>query len=229
MAIKKAGGRRDAEKKLPAPQSDQSPIYEFPAVTIPPLRGRGDVEIPPEISKREDFTARDLKPALTPARIQVLQKLAARVPAVKKLLGEKFVSIGVRTSEDVKRKSTVTRAMFYSYSNQIAVEAILDKGGRVVGVEDYRYQPAATEEEIRKAVALARRLLHKRSDWSDDLNSGVIAITNDDPTNPEYSRRLMDVRFFKPEERLAQLVAIVDLDKGKVTRSGFVPGEGEER
>jgi hypothetical protein len=229
MATKMTRDRRGSEKRLPKPNPDLSQIYEFPAATIPSLREHGEPETPALISKRQDVIARDLKPALKPARIQALQNLAARAPAVRKLLGEKFVHIGVRTSEDTKQKSTVVRAMFYSYSNQVAVEAILDGRGRVVGLEDLRYQPAATDEEIRQADVVARRLLRKHDGWSDDLNSGVIAITNDDPTSPDYGRRLMDVRFFKPDERLAQLMAIVDLGKGKITRSGSVMEEGEQR
>jgi len=118
--------------------------------------------------------------------------------------------------------------MFYSYSNQVAVEAILDGRGRVVKVEDYRRQPAATGSEIHQAVALARRSLRQQDGWSDDLASGVIAITNDDPTSPDYGRRLMDVRFFTADERLAKLMAIVDLGKGKITRSGSVQYDGEQ-
>jgi hypothetical protein len=221
MATKKPRGRRGSER-LPKPKTDLSPIYEFPAVTIPPLRELGERETPSAISKRQDVIARDLKPALTPERVQALQKLATRSPSVKKLLGDKFVPVGVRTREDAKRQPMVAVAMFYSYANQIAVEAILDGRGRVIKVEDYRYQPAATDGEIGRAVSLARRSLRKKDGWSDDLISGVIAITSDDPTSPDYGRRLMDVRFFQADERLTRLMAIVDLGNGKVVRSGTV-------
>jgi hypothetical protein len=227
MATKKPRTKRGSERRLPKPKSDLPPIYEFPAVTLPALRELSQLETPSAILKRQEVLARDLKPTLKPERLEALQKLAARAPAVKKVLGEKFLPIGVHTQEDAKKKPAATVALFYSYSNQIAVEAILDGRGRIVKVEDYRHQPAATDGEIKQAVALARRSLRKQDGWSDDLTSGVIAITNDDPTSPDYGRRLMDVRFFKPDERLAKLMAIVDLGKGKISRSGSVADEGE--
>jgi len=228
MATKKPRAKRGSEKRLPKPKSDLSQIYEFPAVTTPMLRELTQLETPSTISKRQEVMARDLKPALKAERVEFLQKLAARAPSVKRLLGEKFVSIGVRTRDDAKQKSTAAVALFYSYSNQVAVEAVLDRRGRVVEAEDYRQQPAATDREIDQAVALARRSLRKQDIWSDDLTSGVIAITNDDPTSLDYGRRLMDVRFFKSDERLAKLMAIVDLGKGKITRSGSIEHEGEQ-
>jgi len=228
MATKTPRAKRRSQKRLPKPKIDLSPIYEFPAVTIPALRELGQLETPSAISKRQEVIVRDLKPALKPERLESLQKLAARAPSVKKLLGKKFVPIGVRTQEDAKQKPMAAMAMFYSYSNQVAVEAILDGRGRVVKVEEYRQQPAATNGEIHQAVALARRSLRQQDGWSDDLTSGVIAITNDDPTSPDYGRRLMDVRFFTADERLAKLMAIVDLGKGKITRSGSVQYEGEQ-
>jgi hypothetical protein len=228
MARKKPRVRRCSER-LPQPRADLPPVYEFPAITVPPLRELGEREIPSEISKRQDFVARDLKPSVKPERIQALQRLAARPPVVKKLLGEKFIPIGIRMSEDAKQKSTMTVAMFYSYSNQIAVEAIFDSRGRVVRCEDYRYQPPATDEEIAQAVSMARRYLRKQDGWREDLSAGVIAITDNDPASPDYGRRLMDVRFFAPDERLAQLMAIVDLGKAKIARSGSVRHEGEQR
>src|SRR5687768_13093162 len=111
MITKKPRGRAESEKKLPTPQSDRSVIFEFPAVTIPPLQNRGEVETPQEISKLQDVKVRDLKPTLSLERTQASQSLATRVPAIRKLLGKKFVPIGVRTSADVKHKSTVIRAM----------------------------------------------------------------------------------------------------------------------
>jgi hypothetical protein len=229
MAIKKQRAPRRPERKLPKPQGDLSPIHEFPAVTIPPLRELGEGEVPNNISKRQEVITRDIKPALNAQRVNALQKLAARAPSVKKLLGEMFVPIGVRVLADTKQESKTTAAMFYSYSNQISVEAILDSRGRVIRCEDYRYQPAATDGEITQAIALARRSLRKQDGWSNDLGSGVIAITNDDPTSPEYGRRLMDVRFFRADERLARLMAIVDLGNRKITRSGSAQDEGERR
>lgn len=229
MATKKPRRQRIPEKKLPKPKTELPNIFEFPATAVPPLRELGEGEISPEISKRQDVIVRDLKPALSQDRIAALQNSASRAPSVKKLLGENFIPVGVRIPHDAKKSSSLPVVMFYSYSNQLAIEATMDGRGRVTAVEEFRHQPAATDEEIQQAVALARRSLRQREGWSDDLSSGVITITNDDPTSPDYGRRLMDVRFFKPDERLATLQAIVDLGKGKVISSGSVRDEGGEQ
>jgi hypothetical protein len=221
--------KRSSEKKLPQPKTDMPSVYEFPAVTDPPLRELGERGIPSEISKRQNFAVRELTLVVKPDRLQALQKMAARAPAVKKLLGEKFIPIGVRVAEDAKEKTRTTIATFYSYSNQTAVEAVLTGSGRLVRCDDFRYQPAATDEEIAQAVSIARRSLRKQDGWSDDLSAGVIAVTDDEPTSRDYGRRLMDVRFFRPDERVAQFMALVDLEKAKINRSGSVRNEGERR
>jgi hypothetical protein len=229
MATKKARRLRISEKKLPKPKPDLATIFEFPATTVPPLRGLGEGEISPEISKRQDVIVRDLKPALTQDRIAALQNSVSRASAVKKLLGDTFIPVGVRTLHDEKKSSTSPVVMFYSYSNQLAIEATVDGRGRVTAIDEFRHQPAATDGEIQQAIALARRSLRKHEYWTDDLSAGVIAITNDEPTSPDYGRRLMDVRFFKQEERLATLKASVDLGKGRVISSGAVLDEGGEQ
>jgi hypothetical protein len=228
MATKKPRRQQIPQKKLPKPKTDLATIFEFPATTFPPLRGLGEGEISSEISKRQDVIVRDLKPALTQDRIAALQNSVSRAPAVKKLLGDTFIPVGVRTNDE-KKSSTSPVVMFYSYSNQLAIEATVDGRGRVTAVDEFRHQPAATAGEIQQAIALARRSIRKHEDWADDLSAGVIVITNDDPTSPDYGRRLMDVRFFKQDERLATLKAIVDLGKGRVISSGAVRDEGGEQ
>ena len=207
--------RREVE--LPPPPDNLPDIFDFPAETIPPLRDRPPMQVPEGVSDRRDLQADRGRALLSARATERLLGQAAASPDVKKLLGRSFVPIGVRQLSTKDGLQTV--ALFYSYSNQWSVEANADPRGAVLSCQNLRQQPALAESEIEVAVSIARRAL--RADVG-ELSAGVMAISREEPEDPLAGRRLADVRFFDPTERLPRYFAIVDLAVRRVVESGRV-------
>ena len=215
---KQTGAR---EKTLPKVPGDLSEIHRFPAVIDPPLRGMTKARIPRAISGREEVAVRPVRPRWTQAQLTRLQQSASRHREVKASLGEKWTAIGVRLAGE-KGGSDEPIAVFYSYTHQLMVEVLLSVGGKVQEVEERRYQPPATDEEIATAVRLAHGDRRLRSASVRELDAGAIAVSPGDPEDPGFGRRLLDLRFFAPEDRLTRYMAIVDVAEGRVLEAGPV-------
>ncbi len=200
---------------LPEPATEFPLVAEFPAETFPPLRDRPTVEVPDGLTDRRDVEVKLHKPTLSASDGEKVLAAVYNDAAVKKLLGDSFTVIGIRKSPT--KVGTETVALFYSYDNQWAVEAELV--GKKVIAQPMRYQPCITEKEFSRAVEIARSGL---SFNLDGLEGGVIAIERAEPDDPYAGRRLADVRFFVPDERLARYFAIVDLATDNVLDAGSV-------
>lgn len=206
------------------PQSTQLPetipeledIPGYPAETFPPLRDRPAFETPEGLTDRRDLEVKLNKPELSASAVEKVIATTSHDPVVKSLLGESFTSIGAHRVHG-KEGATTTLVLFYSYSNQWAVEALVTKGK--VFAEVLRYQPCITDKELNRSVEIARGAL---SVSVDGLESGAIVIERIEPDDPYAGRRLVDVRFFAADERLARYFAVIDLATDKVLEAGSV-------
>lgn len=214
----------DRERTLPKLPGELAEIHTFPALIDPPLRGMTKARTPRAISGREEVSVRTVRPRWTQEQLTKLQRIASRHREVKASLGERWTAIGVRLAGD-KGVPVAPVAVFYSYTHQLMVEASLSVGGKVRGVEERRFQPAATDEEIDAAVRLARRDRRLRAAPLRELGAGAIVVSPGDPEDPLFGRRLLDLRFFAPEDRLAQYMAVVDVAARRVLEAGPVGKE----
>lgn len=206
-----------SEPRLPEPPKDLRPIRDFPAETNPPLRDRPLFRVPKGVSDRREVEVQTERLSISPAAARRLIAAAAAFPAVKRLLGRRFVTIGARQSTTKEGRETV--AVFYSYANQWMVEARLDSRGGVLSAEALRLQPPLTEEEAALAVRLAREAF---GGDAEGLEAGAMAITREEPEDPLSGRRLADIRLFPADERLARYFAVVDLADASVVGAGRV-------
>jgi hypothetical protein len=206
-----------SELRLPEPPDDFRPVLDFPAETNPPLRDRPPFPVPEGVSDRREIEVQ-AAPAGPSARTTArLLSVATASPAVKRLLGRSFATIGLRQALTKEGRETV--AVFYSYTNQWAVEVRIDPRAGVVSAEPLRVQPPLTEEEAALAVRLARDVLGVEAER---LEAGTMAITREDPDDALAGRRLADVRLFPADERPARYFAVVDLAESTVIDSGRV-------
>jgi hypothetical protein len=219
---------------------------ELPPIMEPPLR---DVPPAPESEGVELWERFESGPA--PEQLAVTQELTGRAQAaalaageVQRVLeGKRYVSIGL-SRLDVSKRSGSTQARptrrggrggqpeqaawmfcFYNYTDNVAVEVLLDQNAQqILGVGEFRYQPAPVQEEIDRAVTLARGDRRLADRLAEDLEGRAILVSPVDPDDPSARRRLFDVRFGRPDERLPRYMALVDLGSETVLRAGPVPG-----
>jgi hypothetical protein len=112
--------------------------------------------------------------------------------------------------------------VLYDYTDNFAIEVSLDKDAtNIIDVAKYRYQPAPLEEEIERAIALAREDQRLKGKLTDELEGMAILVSPVDPSNPYFSHRQFDVRFGCPDERLPRYNALVDLSLELVLRVGL--------
>lgn len=202
---------------LPEPPDKLEPLFGPPAETYPPLERPG---FDPKLKVVDIVTIETIaeEPPVSVAREAELLGSVASESAVGKLLGERFVGIGVRVVP-IRRGPDLWFALYYSYSNEVAVEVAISPKGKVLDVVERHFQPAFVAAEIELAIRLAREAL---GDKVVELKAGVIGI--EPPAGSANAwRRLADVRFFRPTERLPRYRATVDLAEEAVIDSGRVP------
>jgi hypothetical protein len=216
---------------------------ELPPTIKPPLR---DMPPPPDSGEVELWEAFASGPApeqlaVTPELNGAAQATALAAEGVQSVLADKkYVPIGLSRLDVGKREASAQAGprprggrrreaawmfSFYNYTDNVAVEVLLDEGARqVLGVAESRYQPAPVQEELDRAVALARGDRRLAERLSDDLEGTAILVSPVDPDDPRAYRRLFDVRFGRPDERLPRYMALVDLGSETVLSAGPVDG-----
>jgi hypothetical protein len=99
---------------------------------------------------------------------------------------------------------------------------LLDAGSlEVLDVDRRETQPAPVDEEIERAVALAREDA-RLAPHVVDLRGVALLAAPSDPLDPRAGHRCFDVRFGEEDERLPRYWALVDLSAGEVLRAGPV-------
>lgn len=110
--------------------------------------------------------------------------------------------------------------LFYDYVEDQVLTVTLDAEFEVDAVETSEYQPALTDAERERAVALARE-----DEWlAERLHHELIGRTLIAPTDSGH--RMVDVRFMREDQRLPEYMAIVDLSEEAVKRTGSVGQSG---
>ena len=213
---------RRPEITLPVP-TEVFDLPGTPAETYPPLRDRPDDESRWEITDVADVDVEEIDLRSSAERERGLLETATAHAAVQRELGGAYVAIGLRL-QPIKARGDAIFALFYSYEHQLTVEARLDDEGQVTGVTTSRIQPAFTSDEIAQAVEIARAALGERANG---YEAGVIEFTPD-YQDERAARRLADVRFFDPSERLPHYGVVVDIADREAVRSHRIP-RGKER
>ncbi len=201
------------------------PVVEFTQV---------DVGWPPKplrLRQVKPLQGREITSPLTDELEQEVRTAALRTRRVRELLGKRFANIYtdlVRPPKGQSQRSTkplATRLMFFSYTNNAAVQVLME-GTRVqrVGVVE-GYQPPEGADEITDAIALARsdpRL--KREVQGLAANSILLPNTGEDVG---FGHRIMWVTFTDAsdgdEEKPALFSAAVDLNVRRVIMARLEP------
>ena len=117
--------------------------------------------------------------------------------------------------------------LFYNYDNNSVVEATVDIERRtIIDVEQVKYQPPATPEEISQAIEIAQsdqRVAERVKSENLEGNGMLITLKEDDP---RVSHRLIEIMFGEPLSRLPTLQALVDM---RYLMKSFVPGQLNRR
>jgi hypothetical protein len=211
------------EPGLPEPIDEAVPFEDYPAETEPPLRDRPPMIAAEGLRDRRDVDVRPIRHGLGARRAAQLTATAGKDARVRRLLGRRFVSIGVRSSASKDGRDPV--AVFFSYANQWAVEVRFDPRGDVIEARTSRTQPPLTDEELARCLELARKAIGR---GARELAGGAIAVMREEPDDALAGRRLADVRFFEEDRRLPRFHATVDVASGEVLDSGTLErGHGD--
>lgn len=209
------------------------PDFKLPPPGREPLRAEAPAVIEPPLRDIPEFDGLEVDGGFEPfeserLRAPVDQELARRVrevsfadERVQRALGEaRHVVIGVsRRVDDKDRRTTATLLVAYRYDDERAVEVWLDgEDGelQVADVVEADYQPAPADEEVERAIELARGHRRLAGAIADDHEATVILASDVGPGDEHYGRRRFVVGFGPPDERAPRIRALVDLGAGEV-------------
>lgn len=208
-----------ARRHIKVPRPPPSPRRaEFPAVIEPRLRDIPEyVGVPVEgraqvvrVARNDDSSERRFAEAV--------QRAALADREVRRQLGERFAAIGVSRLVDQRGDGAPTSLFVaYSYSARRAYEVRLegdDANLRLTQIRAVEYQPPPSEEELARAVELARASLSDRLD--DSYESTAILVSDVEPGDRHYGTRRLTVGFGPPDERQPRVAVLVDLGEDVV-------------
>jgi hypothetical protein len=217
---------RDRESLLPPPPL--VPLGEPLPIIEPPLRDLRPPDTPEQVEQWEPVSSGplEIQNQLTRELAQRAQDTVLGSEEVQQMLDNKrYIAIGASLREDRVENTTSLLFILYNYTDNLTIEVSLDENGQeVTEVMEARYQPPPLQEEIDQAIQLARedsRLARRH--LSDDLEGSAIVVSSVDPEDPYYNHRQFDVRFGRPDRRLARYGALVDLSTETVLRAGALP------
>jgi hypothetical protein len=219
-------------------QKRDAAAYEQ-AYLLPPPRVLQHGELPPVIEPAlhgvpafdgaapdhfEPFASEELPPAVSAELLERIRGIVLEHGAVREqLAGVRHEWIGVSVLDEKADGDGALLAILYSYRDDQAIEVRLDREGeKIHDVSVLSYQPPPTEEEIQRAVELARadpRLAQRMSD-DEQLVGSAILVGSSDEDSPSFNHRRFDVRFGCPTERLPRFMAMVDLSREAVVSVG---------
>lgn len=147
-----------------------------------------------------------------------------------RVLGARFERIDSGPAINAKGRVLpgVVRTVYFSYSNSETVE-LLERAGRIVRITrtpSTERQPPRTENEQRRAVAIARRLVRARYGSRVDELTGYAILGLPDATNPmpdpgtaHFSDRILYVSFHIDALSDPEYMVWVDLTNNRVVRA----------
>jgi hypothetical protein len=201
---------------------------ELPPIVAPPMRGGAPFGGPlPE--QLEPFASESRSRHLTDELSERVRALVLEHNQVQDLRGKRYVWIGISVLDDkpvrrgpAEEPSPVgLLAVLYSYTDNVAIEVRLDAAGREISdVARVAYQPPPIEEEIRRAIDMARADPRLAEQITSDLEGSAILVSPADPRAVNYNHRQFDVRFACPGEPLPRFMAMVDLSHERVVSVG---------
>jgi hypothetical protein len=189
------------------------PLPHLGGLVLAPYRGTVHDEI-------ESFAVDRLEDAFDAQQAETLLKRTLAHEKVRERLGRsRWVPIGVsRRGETAKGEARQFLVVAYDYGSDTAVEVTLNAEGGLVSIEDQRYQPPLTTAEIARAVELAR--LDERLAGRLGKLTPMAIPASPEPEDTVRNRRLVEVLFGCPTERLPRFRALVDLSAERVERAG---------
>lgn len=220
----------DALNRTLLPPPRIQPFVENWPVIEPPFRDQR----PPYEQEAEEWELVESNPipdhelsVLTDDVLARTQEIVLNNEQIQKHLAKKrYVAIGASLRESKDRDSRpIILFVLYNYDDHQTIEVSLDhRSLEVTDVVNATYQPAPIQEEIDRAIGLARQHERLSARLTDDLIGTAILVTVDDPGDPRHNHRLFDIRFGCADVRLPRYSALVDLDTETVIHTGNLDG-----
>lgn len=212
--------RAERERKLTRPPTARVRA-EFPAIIEPALRDipeNLDAEIEGGFQlvegERHDLAAHD-------RLLAAAREVALADERVRLALGDRrFALIGAsRRLDDKERREPVTVVVAYRYEDARAVEVWLTGEAddlRVAEVQEVDYQPPPADDELRRAIELARGARGVAEQMADGWEATAILASDVEPGDRHYGSRRFIVGFGPADERMPRVRALVDLGVERV-------------
>ena len=194
---------------------------EFPAVIEPALR---DIPESPDQEIEGGFKIFESKRHNLAEEERLIQ--AARTAALAEervqrvLAGQRYSVIGVsRRLDDKERREPATVLVAYRYGDERAVEVWLDGNVEELRVSDVRevdYQPPPSDEELERAIQLARGGRGVAEHLMDGYEATAILASDVESGDRHHGHRRFVVGFGPADERQPRIRALVDLGAERV-------------
>jgi hypothetical protein len=214
---------------LPVPASIR-PRAEFPAVVEPALR---DIPVPPEhaIDQWEPFESQPASLQSGREVLEIIQRAAFADDRVNGLLeGKRYTVVGASRLLDRKDDRSPTAVLvLYSHTDARAYRMWLAGEGdalRVQDLEETDEQPQESDEELERAIEIARGSGDVAPLLDDGFEAMGLLTSAVQPGDRHFGRRRLIVGFGPPDERLPRVRALVDLGDEAVL---WVDGRTEPR
>lgn len=212
-------------QRLPPPpgftrHSDRPPILE------PGLKDSGrPADFEGIVEQYDEFEIHLEKDPITPELIRKAQSAVFANSKINQLLtNNRHMPIGLsivdEKSQNDEHQTISLLFVIYDYTDDKVLEVFLDQDGNTVNeIKESYYQPAPTNEEIEEAIKLAMNDTRIAGSRIEDMERNAILVTDiNDSKNSRH--RILDVRFYYSDERLARYMALVDLSSQIVVKAG---------
>ena len=219
--------------RLPKP-AKVGGVY-MPAPFAAPLRGMPEWPGPPLEHEPEVFEAEvSEQSGELLARAQALVEGDERVQ--KHFAGRRYAWLGACALDSKDEGSASALVVAFDYERNVAVEVeVHGEGGalRVSEVNEAAYHPAPSDEEVERAIGLAREDRRVAGHLEGELEASGLLVSDVEQGDRHHGTRRIEIDFCEPEERLPRVRAIVDLSNERVlgvqVDSGHHHANGEER
>lgn len=198
-----------------------SGLAEPPATIEPRLRDIPEFPGPDLEDVIRPVDAGTTAPPVTEAFARLAREVAFADDRLRDLLGdERHVVIGVsRRVDDKDRRDAATVVVVYAYERARPIEAWLageEDELQVTEVIEADYQPAPADDEVARAIELARSHGRIGEALAEDFEATAILTSAVDAGDLHHGTRRFVVGFGPADERLPRIRALVDLGTEEV-------------
>ncbi len=204
--------------RIPLPRRDHR-IQDFPPVIDPVLRDIPEYDGPLVDSEAQVVQRAPVEGQPEPEQLRrAAEETALNDERVQRRLGDRYEVIGVSLVEAKAARSFMPLLVIYNYDDNTTVEVSLTGGSDmdVVDVVTTNNQPAPTDEEIERAIRLARDDHRIAASLADEFEAVAILASAVDTGDRYHGRRCLAVGFGPADERLPRVRALVDLSRERV-------------